>query len=105
VNRVITFLIEPFRCVYLALREFQSVERRLESFSSEYRDEGASSSGIQSHSILEVFKVKYLSLISVILFFTVCFLPFSYYACVSRLICCFATIESVLKFFLLKLIH
>ncbi|QCD95929.1 hypothetical protein DEO72_LG6g628 [Vigna unguiculata] len=36
----------------LAFREFQSVERRLESLSGKYRDGGASSSGIQSHSVL-----------------------------------------------------
>jgi len=34
---------EPYRCVFVALREIQSVERRLESFSGEYRDGRASS--------------------------------------------------------------
>ncbi|QCD82347.1 hypothetical protein DEO72_LG2g2683 [Vigna unguiculata] len=47
-NRVKTFLIEPFRCVSLTLREIQSVERRLESFSGEYYDRGVSSSGFRA---------------------------------------------------------
>ncbi|QCD94169.1 hypothetical protein DEO72_LG5g2249 [Vigna unguiculata] len=44
--------IEVFRCVYLAFREFQSVEHRLERLFDDSRDGAASSSGIQSQSVL-----------------------------------------------------
>ncbi|QCD94013.1 hypothetical protein DEO72_LG5g2091 [Vigna unguiculata] len=42
----------------LAFCEFQSVEHRFERLSGEYRDEGASSSGIQSHSFLDCAEIS-----------------------------------------------
>ncbi|QCD92868.1 hypothetical protein DEO72_LG5g937 [Vigna unguiculata] len=58
---------EPFRCVSPVLSENQSVERRLGELFRRYRDGGASSSGIQSHSCLDRVEISVLPLLSAVI--------------------------------------
>ncbi|QCE10352.1 hypothetical protein DEO72_LG10g1582 [Vigna unguiculata] len=77
---MIISIIEHFCCVSLTFREFQSVKRRLERLSGEYRDGGASSSGIQSHSCLDRAEISILR--SSLLFLLALDFVFSYFVCV-----------------------